>query len=206
MTAGTASGSPRALSIGGAFADPVRDSQATFRAVLDAMARPGRIVTPPLPVGPRPAGELSPAAAAVALTLVDFETPVWLDPTLGSAAPWLRFHCGAPQVEDPAKAAFAFARGPEALPALDQLDLGSEEYPDRSTTLVLEVAGLEAESGLRLTGPGIENESRLAVAGLAAGWWQARAALGILFPLGLDLILVAGDRLAALPRTTRVEA
>ena len=205
MTAATASGGVKTLAIGGGFADPVRDSQATFRAVLDAMARPGRIVTPPLPVGTLPAAGLGPATAAVALTLCDFETPVWLDPALSAAAPWLRFHCGAPVIEDPGKAAFAFAQGPEALPALDRFDLGSEEYPDRSTTLILEVAGLEAEGGLRLTGPGIEDESRLAVAGLAAGWWQARAALGILFPLGLDLILVAGDRLAALPRTTRVE-
>lgn len=192
--------------IGEGLADPVRDAQATFRAVLDALARPGRIVGVPTSAGPLTPDGLGPAAAALALTLVDFETPVWLDPGLTAAAPWLSFHCGAPLVDDPARAAFAFARGFDALPALDRFGLGNEEYPDRSTTLILEVAGLEADTGLRLTGPGIATEARLAVAGVPPGWWAARAALAVLFPLGLDLILVASGRLAALPRTTRVEA
>ena len=53
-----------------AFADPVFESQATFRSVLHAMASPGQIVdagealAPPAPLGR--------AAAAALLTLADF--------------------------------------------------------------------------------------------------------------------------------------
>jgi len=75
------------------FADPVSDAQSTFRAVLDAMARPGQVhhvgggLTAPAP--------LDRATAAVLLTLVDNETPLWVDSAAADAREWLAFHCGA---------------------------------------------------------------------------------------------------------------
>ena len=65
------------------LSDPVLDSKRIFRGVLDAMAHPGRVV--PLPPPPDPPAPLVPAAAAVALTLLDYETPLWLDPAAGAA-------------------------------------------------------------------------------------------------------------------------
>src|ERR1700758_946249 len=65
------------------FADPVHDTQAVFRTLLDALSRPGTvgIVSDVLPAldaaGPhRPTVER--AAFAALLTLCDFSTPVWL--------------------------------------------------------------------------------------------------------------------------------
>lgn len=89
-------------------------------------------------------------------------------------------------------------------PPLASLDAGTEEEPQRAATLILQVAGLSAGAGWRLTGPGIAAEHRLAVAGLPAGFAAAWAANGARFPRGVDLILCAGARLAALPRTTRI--
>jgi alpha-D-ribose 1-methylphosphonate 5-triphosphate synthase subunit PhnH len=43
------------------------------------------------------------------------------------------------------------------------------------------------------------------VAGLPLEFWDAARANAARFPRGVDLLLCAGDRLAALPRTTRVE-
>jgi alpha-D-ribose 1-methylphosphonate 5-triphosphate synthase subunit PhnH len=57
---------------------------------------------------------------------------------------------------------------------------------------------------LRLAGPGIEAEARLRVAGLHPALWPLRAAL-CRYPLGVDLILLDGDRIAAIPRSTNVE-
>ncbi|MBD0275911.1 MAG: phosphonate C-P lyase system protein PhnH, partial [Acetobacteraceae bacterium] len=65
------------------FGDPVRDAQAVFRAVMDALARPG----PPraLPAGlPRPPGPLAPELGAIALALADHEAPLWLDAPLAA--------------------------------------------------------------------------------------------------------------------------
>ncbi len=186
------------------FAEPVADSQKVFRLLLDAMAHPGRILA--LPQGILPVSEtgLSDTAAATALALLDFETPVWLDGRSRPAAEFLRFHCGAPVVTDPKASRFAFAADPTGLPPLDAFDLGSEDYPDRSTTLVLDVAALNQGGALTLRGPGIATTAHLGVS-LDAGFWRARAELAELFPLGLDLVLTCGRRLMALPRTTIVE-
>jgi alpha-D-ribose 1-methylphosphonate 5-triphosphate synthase subunit PhnH len=182
------------------FADPVLGAQGCFRALLEAMARPGRpqrIAGPVLPPAP-----LGGAAAAALLTLADADTPVWTDAG-ATAEAWLRFHAGCPLVADPAEAVFLLATG--APPRLATLARGSEEEPHRSATLLLQVTTIEAGAGWRLTGPGIEREHRLRVQGLPADfttqWADNRAG----FPRGVDLVFCAGDWLAALPRTTRIE-
>jgi alpha-D-ribose 1-methylphosphonate 5-triphosphate synthase subunit PhnH len=181
------------------FAEPVTDAQRSFRAVLDAMAHPGRImrvagVTAPVPLGI--------AAAAVVLTLVDHETPLWLDPDATIARPWIEFHCGAPVVADPAACGFALAL---ALPDLQRLPAGSHESPETSATVICEVAAFEAGAAFRLTGPGLREPAILSVKGLPRDFvsiWRRNHAL---FPRGIDLILCAGDRLTALPRTVAIE-
>src|SRR5262245_18942244 len=105
--------------VAAAFSDPVMAAQATFRAVLDATARPGTVarVTQPL-AAPAP---LSLGAAAIALTLCDNDTPVWLDATLratGAVRELLRFHTGARMTADATSAAFAFVSDASALPPL----------------------------------------------------------------------------------------
>ena len=187
------------------FADPVRESQRVFRATLDALAHPGRVVqVTSTATAPPP---LAPATVAVVLTLLDYDTPVWLDPVAATpdAVEYVRFHCGAPLVAAPAAARFAVVVHTAAMPAFGALDPGTDERPDRSTTLILQVAGLRAGHGRRLHGPGIEGESRLEVIGAPAALWDGVCANLTTFPRGIDVVLCAGESLAALPRTTRVE-
>lgn len=186
------------LDYSGGWADPARQGATAFRAILDAMARPGRIVTL---AGVTPPPGLSAAAAAVLLTLTDAEARVWLAPSVQPAAPWLRFHTNAPQGTP---AMFACGSWAELMP-LEQWPAGDPAYPDRSTTLIVEVASLTAGPAMTLTGPGIQTAAALApdLPPGAAALLRANAAR---FPLGLDLIFAAGDRLAALPRSTRIGA
>jgi alpha-D-ribose 1-methylphosphonate 5-triphosphate synthase subunit PhnH len=188
-----------------AFSDPVLASQAVFRAVMDAMARPGTIVTTDaLAQAPPPLGL---AAACVALALVDYETPVWLAPQLAAAADvaaWLRFHTGAPLTDDPQRAAFAFIADPHDMPAFADFCQGSMEYPDRATTLVLQVERLSDNGALSLSGPGIKASRTLGAAPLPADFAARMGANRALFPRGVDIILAAGSRLAALPRSVHV--
>jgi alpha-D-ribose 1-methylphosphonate 5-triphosphate synthase subunit PhnH len=187
------------------FADPVFDAQAVYRMVMMAMAHPGEIrpieplLTPPAP--------LTPAAAALALTLLDFETPAWLDAPLAEtpdAAQWIKFHTGARVVGDADQAAFAFISAPLAMPALDAFALGTLEYPDRSTTLVVQVAALKGGEPYVLSGPGIETTRHFGPEPLPAPFLEQLAANRALFPRGVDIIFAAPDGLAALPRSTRV--
>ena len=81
---------------------------------------------------------------------------------------------------------------------LSSYPIGTPEYPDRSTTLIVECAELEA-AGATLRGPGIKSEAALSLPETRA--FQSNRAL---FPLGLDFIFTCGNRLAALPRSTEV--
>lgn len=196
----------QADAIGGGFARPVFEGQAMFRAIMDAMAQPGSIqsfdasVLPPAP--------LTPSAAAVALTLCDQDTPLWLDARLAAsdaAVTWLGFHSGAPIVADHAEAHFALAADPAHLPDLSGFAQGSQDYPDRSATLILQLDTLTDGLPLVLRGPGIEDVAQIAPAPLPAqfsSFWQRN---GASFPCGVDLILAAPDGIAALPRTTSIE-
>lgn len=187
------------------FGDPVADAQTVFRLVLDAMAHPGHICELPAALLPDNRSALSDAGAALALTLLDFETPTWLDTSRQDAAAFLRFHCSAPIVADPRDSRFAFAGDVAGLPPQTAFDLGSDDFPDRSTTLVIDVPGLAQDTGLILRGPGIRDQAHLCIDGLPAQFWRERAELAASFPLGLDLIFACGRSFAALPRTTIVE-
>jgi alpha-D-ribose 1-methylphosphonate 5-triphosphate synthase subunit PhnH len=186
------------------FAEPVLAAQSTFRVVMDAMARPGTVRRLAGIAAPAP---LSPTAAAVALTLLDYETPFWLDAPLAAApevARWISFHTGAPLTRDPAAAAFAFVADSAASPPFASFALGNPEYPDRSTTLVLQVARLSEDEGLILRGPGIAGSRRLAASPLPADFLDRLADNRAQFPRGVDVLLAAADAVAALPRSLHV--
>jgi alpha-D-ribose 1-methylphosphonate 5-triphosphate synthase subunit PhnH len=181
--------------------------QAVFRAVMDAMAHPGRVnALAGLPAEwPAP---LNAGAAAVALCLADFETPVWLDDVAreGDAAAWLRFHTGTRITGDPREAAFAFVTDPQHAPDFQAFALGSLDYPDRSTTFVLQVDGFGNGVPRRLAGPGIEDTAVFSASPLPGDFDARLAANRALAPCGVDFILVSNSAVAALPRSTRLVA
>ena len=184
------------------LSNPVFASQAAFRSVLDAMARPGTIHPIATESAPSP---LSAGAAAIALALCDHDTPVWLDATLRSAPvlEWLRFHCGSPVVDAPSDAAFAFVQSATDLRLAD-FNIGTSDYPDRSTTIVMQVASVNSGAGLTLTGPGIADRRTLHVDGLPADFHVQLTANRAHFPCGVDLLLIADSEMAALPRSVRL--
>lgn len=184
-----------ATALQGGFDDPAPQSALAFRAIMEAMARPGQIreiagTTPPAP--------LSQAAATVVLTLCDPETPIYLagEHDTPAVREWIAFHSGAPfsGAED-----CAFAVGVwSALTPLHRFPVGSAEYPDRSATLIVETPAL-TRTGATLKGPGIKSEITLSLPDRAAFQMNTTQ-----FPLGVDFILTSGAQLAALPRSIEV--
>ena len=188
------------------FGDPVHDSQAVFRDLLLAMARPGRLVELSQTVeAPLP---LDPATAAAALTLVDNDTPLWID-WIADTPPvraYLKFHCGCPIEERSQAAAFALVTDPANMPRLALLAQGADPYPDRSATLLLQVPGLEDGPAVSLTGPGIKDKETIRAAGLPDWFWNDWRLNAAQFPLGVDIILTCGHRVVGLPRSILAEA
>lgn len=187
------------------LAEPSVDAQRIFRSVMWAMAKPGSLsmleagISPPMPLGP--------GASAVLLALADFESPIWLDPALAGApavAAFLRFHTGAAIVAEPAEAAFAVVADPVNMPPLSAFRQGTIDYPDRSTTLIVQVERLGEDRGLLVEGPGIDGQQLVSAEPLPPGICAQLADNHAAFPCGVDLLLVAGRTMAALPRSARI--
>ncbi len=179
----------------GGFTDAPRAASYAFRALMNAMARPGTIenlsgATPPAP--------LSVAAGTALLTLADADTPVHLAGTTDTQyiRDWLAFHTGAP-VAPAENAVFAVGTWKDLLP-LEAYSIGTPEYPDRSATLIVECDSL-SQTGSRLTGPGIRDSAQFSLPDPLA-----MARNHALFPLGLDFYFTCRAQVAALPRSTRV--
>jgi alpha-D-ribose 1-methylphosphonate 5-triphosphate synthase subunit PhnH len=187
-----------------AFAYPSVEAAHAFRSILNAFARPGQVkafipaVSASLP--------LWPTTAAVAVTLCDFQTDVWLSPLLGTEAVqnYLRFHTGAAITKNYAEADFVIASVDDAVLPLAQYARGTHEYPDRSATLILQVPGFAGTDTVELSGPGLETPARFSAEGLGVPFWQAMAENHALFPLGVDVVFVSPDAIAACPRSTAI--
>lgn len=189
------------------FADKVLSAQSTFRSVMDATARPGSVQRIVATAGTP--SVMMRGAAAIALTLFDHDTPVWLDPLMSETsdvAKWLKFHTGAPIVRDSSICSFALIGDPRDLPSLDCFAFGSNEYPDRSTTLILQVESLTQGPALELRGPGIDGVAVLRASIQPANLFERLAINVALFPGGIDVVLVHDDAIVAIPRTTRLVA
>lgn len=187
------------------FADKVLSAQSTFRSVMDAMARPGSIQRI-APATHAPSAMMR-GTAAIALTLFDHDTPVWLDDRMSATAnvaKWLKFHTSAPIVADSSIAAFALVGDPQNLPALDRFAFGSNEYPDRSTTLILQAESLTDGPVIDLRGPGIDGAAALRASIQPQDLFERLAINAALFPRGIDVVLVHDDSIVAIPRTTRI--
>jgi alpha-D-ribose 1-methylphosphonate 5-triphosphate synthase subunit PhnH len=191
------------------FNDPQLDAQRVFRQLLQAMSRPGQVVPiDRLPEAPKP---LSAAAAALALTLFDLDTPIWLSEDLRTVAgDYLAFHTGAPLTHEIGAASFVLVADGNKLPDLAQVALGDAEYPERAATVIVQVERLriappDVKAAYRLRGPGVLGHVDIDIDGLAGEFWSALQANQKLFPLGFDAILVAGDMVLGLPRTVAVE-
>ena len=182
------------------FADPVAGSQSCFRALLAAMACPGTIHE--AGAGLLPPAPLDPATAAALLTLVDGEAPLWLDPAMEPAWDWLAFHCGAMRAVSVGAAAFACTL---AMPDLPELAAGTDAGPEESATLIVQVRALGQGRAFTLSGPGLREPARTLVDGLPADFAAQWAANHALYPRGADIVLCAGERLCALPRSVRIE-
>ncbi|QDZ09540.1 phosphonate C-P lyase system protein PhnH [Devosia ginsengisoli] len=193
------------IGLDGGFSEPVRQAQSSFRAIMDALANPGTVQKF---ADPAPAhGPLSGELVSTLLTLSDQDTSIWVSETLRQTAGvegFVAFHTGAPIVNETGHAVFAFAGAARELPSLDAFNLGTQEYPDRSTTIVLGVTAFAGGDEMVIRGPGIKDQRKISPVGLPTDFVAQWAANRELFPRGVDLLLVGDGAVMGLPRSTRI--
>lgn len=182
-------------SLEGGFSDAPLESARAFRKIMNVMARPGLIENLAIATPPQP---LSPAMGTLLLTLCDGQTSIFLtgEYDIPAVREWITFHCNAP-FADAATCMFAVGDWNSLLP-LDQYPIGISEYPDRSATLIVELDELTSQ-GQELSGPGIKTVKQLSLP--SSDGFQRNA---LFYPLGLDFYFTCGEKIAALPRTTKV--
>lgn len=166
-------------------------TNASFEELMWALARPG------LPRNLPFAGLF-----VLAESLIDRECSFHVS---GDAALARRLaETGArPATLDRADYVFAPIGSTADVAALAGLRIGTLAYPDEAATLFAP-ARFGAGQTLRLTGPGIRDAVTIEVDGVDPAFWAMRAK-AIRYPLGWDLYLVDGDRLAGIPRSTKIE-
>ena len=187
--------------------DPVLGSQSIFRAMLEALSRPGVPAHIPA-LGVEGPDALPPQVLTLLISICDHDTPIWLEQALRASpiARWLAFHCSAPTTADPLQASFAVLHGPLAPSAmLDQFALGDVRYPERSTTVIFCCDDLTSGAPIALTGPGVEARLTIRPSGLPDDFVAMAQANHESFPRGVDVLLVAGSQMIGLPRSTKLE-
>jgi len=163
--------------------------QHAYRQLMQAFANPGQIET------------LSADAMLLTLaTLLDGATSLADVHGLISVLDWARLET----VNDvPETAHFILADGaqvPEFSPCL-----GTLESPEGGATLLLTVAAINHGTSYTLSGPGVDGARNITVQGLNSAWLDSRESWNAAFPMGVDIVLLAGKQAMALPRTTRIK-
>ncbi len=191
-----------ALGVG--FLDPAMDSSRVFRSIMNAIAWPGRIKK--IATRSEAPAPLTRATSDVLLTLVDVDTPVWLDggASTQDVRSYLRFHTGCPIVDEPVAAAFGVVCDPSALPSLSVFSQGTPEYPDRSATIIIQSDELSNSEGVIFRGPGIADEQMFSASGMSDSTWADIQKNHLGFPTGVDVIFTGPDCVAACPRSVNV--
>lgn len=198
------------------FANPIDDAQRSFRTVLNAMSRP----TLPYTLDAVKAETLrvphgwNPAVAAIALTLCDESTPMWLGArgTDTELVAWLRRLTGAPVTHDLAQALFVFVGADDEMPAFDLLNWGTDEQPSDSATVVIDVSDTTAKTTahsttvqtVKATGPGVKGQVEWVDCPLTSKFLTQHHGMRGQFPRGIDFLFVDGAQVRGLPRTTQL--
>jgi alpha-D-ribose 1-methylphosphonate 5-triphosphate synthase subunit PhnH len=172
--------------------DPVTDTRRTYRALVDAMSRPGTVESV----------TANPADRAVLATLVDEEVTVCTtDDSLNDALAAEGRLRGAP-----VDSARVIHSNGTTEGAIREAPRGTLKEPSRGATVVyrLQELGDTAARTIRLEGPGIQGSRTLGV-GLPATELEAIADAQTDYPRGVDIVLTTTDRLACLPRSVTLE-
>ena len=169
--------------------------QQVFRALMEVMSRPGKIAN---------LAELTdnamPARALLA-TLLDAEVNLCDHHGLLDESDWPLLQAEKRVAEHANYILYRGDNGVDFEPLLGELS-----SPEHSATIILLVENLsEGSSQLTLSGPGVNGDVLVKLSGLNRDWLNQREEWISSFPLGVDLLLVDGSHVMALPRTTKIE-
>ncbi len=188
--------------------DEVFDAQAHFRILLDSMARPGSINTLDTKNLSVPDG-LNAASAFIAFALLNSDVTFHLNNKNETVEQYLKTNTFS-QAGNSMDANFIFLSGKDAADIIFQTSVGEPEYPEKSTTLIIDVASIqdhkqEDSLAIEVSGPGVKDTQTCFIQGLNKAILEALKEQNAEYPLGIDTIVTdQHGRLLCFPRTSRL--
>ncbi|MDR1487616.1 MAG: phosphonate C-P lyase system protein PhnH [Deltaproteobacteria bacterium] len=191
-------------SISGGFTDYCLSSQIVFRWALQALSSPTSEISADSRAFFQDSPPLPPLMAALALTLTDHHTPVWISDNYHDAKSWLSFHQGVVVTETPSEALFFIISSCSEIPPLEYLKIGTERYPDHSATFILEKSASNKGPSLTATGAGIKEKTIFSNHDFSYEFVSLWAKNTASYPTGIDILLAGESTLIGLPRTVKL--
>lgn len=173
--------------------------QSVYRDILNAFSYPGTVLEIAHPLDAFSLVLATLVDSCVNLADLDQSLPPELEPLLG---------CSPAEFE---VADFVVCSA-ATFPVHDRSPrLGDLNHPHLGATLILVCSELESgtsdkDHGLAIgvSGPGVETCNEFHVTGLCTDWLKARTVWVAGFPLGVDIILCAANRIVGIPRTSKL--
>lgn len=188
--------------------DPVFDAQQDFRKIMDATARPGKVVQLKDDELNLPEG-LNPSAALLGFALLNADVTFFADNDAQKEGFLIVNTSSSPVSLE--EADFVFTTAQKANQILEDAKEGTLEYPETAASLIISVDQVSEEPlnnsvFIELSGPGVDVSKEVYIKGLEVEFFQNLKEKNIEYPIGVDTYLAdnAGN-LMVLPRSTKLE-
>jgi alpha-D-ribose 1-methylphosphonate 5-triphosphate synthase subunit PhnH len=187
-------------------------SSLDFRQIMKAMSYPGRVCHCLSMIDETDVPSVNRSAQQIANVLVSREVNVsyFVQEPTEACEQWIRFQLRSQIVPiNDADYLFTHAENLAEL-KLENLPMGTSESPEKSITLIVSVSSdfnKPSQRPLQFTGPGINPDApatQVNLDSVSTRFFEQRAALAPLFPLGIDVFFCSEREFIALPRTTQV--
>lgn len=183
------------------FKDKTFESQEAFRLILQATSNPGKKIQFTNDYHSRE--NLNASSINIIFTLLDLDTNVFIQSAQESnISNFIKLHTGAPITKNKVESDFAVVTDGDL--DFDSFNEGLDQYPDKATTLIIQIHSMSQGEDFVLSGPGIKNSNRITLSGIPHNFKEKVNANSSKFPLGVDIFLTCKNELISLPRTIKI--
>ena len=183
------------------FKNKTFESQEAFHLILQATANPGKKVK--FMNHNYSQEDLHISSVNIIFTLLDLDTNVFIQSAQeNTISNFIKLHTGSPITKNKVESDFAVVTDGDL--DFDSFNEGLDQYPDKATTLIIQIQSMSQGEDFVLSGPGIKNSNRITLSGIPHNFKEKVNANSSKFPLGVDIFLTCKNELISLPRTIKI--
>ena len=183
------------------FKNKTFESQEAFHLILQATANPGKKVK--FMNHNYSQKDLHISSVNIIFTLLDLDTNVFIQSAQENIiSNFIKLHTGSPITKNKIESDFAIITHGDL--DFDSFNDGLDQYPDKSTTLIIQIQSMSEGEDFVLSGPGIKISNQITLRGIPHNFKEKINSNSSKFPRGVDIFLTCNDELISLPRTIKI--